>query len=72
MRATMMSRQDRIINYLNELGDVKIRDLSELCKVSSLTIRRDLEQLEYQVSKKAPALVASFEYQIWKPSWVTT
>jgi DeoR family fructose operon transcriptional repressor len=46
MRDTMHSRHIKLINYLQEHRDAKVQDLSDLLKVSPLTIRRDLEQLK--------------------------
>lgn len=40
------TRQERILNWLDQHGQVQVRDLVEEFGVSEMTIRRDLEQLE--------------------------
>lgn len=39
-------RREYILSYLRENGETKVEKLSELCQVSALTIRRDLDALE--------------------------
>jgi len=39
-------RRQRIVALLNEKGFISVRQLSEICQVSEMTIRRDLEYLE--------------------------
>lgn len=40
------NRPDRIIALVAEKGFVSVEELSQICQVSKMTIRRDLEQLE--------------------------
>ena len=46
MKATI--RQERIITILEEHGFLTVGDLSRLCEVSEMTVRRDLEKLDTQ------------------------
>ncbi len=41
-------RQDRIVSLLDEHSFLTVNELSRLCEVSEMTIRRDLEQLHMQ------------------------
>jgi DeoR/GlpR family transcriptional regulator of sugar metabolism len=41
-------RLERIVSLIDERGFLSVADLSSLCKVSEMTIRRDLEQLDTQ------------------------
>ncbi|MFB5192342.1 DeoR/GlpR family DNA-binding transcription regulator [Alicyclobacillus fastidiosus] len=45
---TAVDRRDFIVEYLKEHGETRIDQLSELCEVSEITLRRDLEILESQ------------------------
>jgi DeoR/GlpR family transcriptional regulator of sugar metabolism len=38
-------RHDQVVALVNENGFLTVSDLSRICKVSEMTIRRDLEQL---------------------------
>jgi DeoR/GlpR family transcriptional regulator of sugar metabolism len=42
------SRQDQIVSLINEHGFLTVGELSRLCTVSEMTIRRDLDQLHKQ------------------------
>jgi DeoR family transcriptional regulator, fructose operon transcriptional repressor len=42
------SRHERIITLVDERGFLTVKELSNLCDVSEMTIRRDLEQLDAQ------------------------
>jgi DeoR/GlpR family transcriptional regulator of sugar metabolism len=42
------SRLDRIVDLLNEHGFLSVSDLSRLCEVSEMTVRRDLDTLGKQ------------------------
>lgn len=44
----MKERHVQIINLVNEKGKVSVQELSELLKLSMVTIRKDLEELESQ------------------------
>ena len=39
-------RREQIISLINERGFVSVKELSDLCGVSEMTIRRDLQQLD--------------------------
>ncbi|OPA80487.1 DeoR family transcriptional regulator [Paenibacillus selenitireducens] len=39
-------RYDRIVQWVNERGSIRVTELSELCQVTEETIRRDLDRLE--------------------------
>jgi cell division protein FtsX len=41
-------RQERIVALVDERGFLSVGELSRLCEVSEMTIRRDLEQLHAQ------------------------
>ncbi len=41
-------RHERILSLIDERGFLSVADLSRLCEVSEMTIRRDLEQLDAQ------------------------
>ncbi len=41
-------RQNEIVDLVNLRGRIPIKELSEICKVSELTIRRDVRELERQ------------------------
>lgn len=43
---TISNRRERILGYLRENEHAKVEELSQLCQVSPLTIRRDLDALE--------------------------
>lgn len=45
-RLSMAKRHAYILEQLNKLGEVRVTDLSEEMDVSSVTIRKDLKQLE--------------------------
>lgn len=42
----MNARQDRILKLLLERGRLSVEDLAEYCRVSGMTVRRDLQTLE--------------------------
>ncbi|MEG2626240.1 MAG: DeoR/GlpR family DNA-binding transcription regulator [Christensenella sp.] len=42
---TISNRREKILNHMRENGSAKVEELSELCRVSPLTIRRDLDSL---------------------------
>lgn len=42
---TISSRREKILDYLREHGAARVEELSDLCQVSPLTIRRDLDSL---------------------------
>ena len=44
----MKERHLQIINLVNEKEKVSVQELSELLKLSMVTIRKDLEELESQ------------------------
>lgn len=39
-------RYEMIVQLVNEKGSIRVSELSELCKVTEETIRRDLDRLE--------------------------
>ncbi len=47
------SRLDQIVSLIDEHSFLTVSELSHLCNVSEMTIRRDLEQLQKQ--KRHPA-----------------
>lgn len=46
MKSTL--RQKNIIDLINQSGFITVKRLSQLCDVSEMTIRRDLEKLDHQ------------------------
>ena len=40
------SRKEQILRLLSKMGQVQVTSLAELCQVSQVTIRTDLENLE--------------------------
>jgi DeoR family transcriptional regulator, L-fucose operon activator len=42
------SRLDRIVDLINEHGFLSVSDISSLCEVSEMTVRRDLDSLSKQ------------------------
>jgi len=42
----VMERYERIVQWVNERGSIRVSELSELCGVTEETIRRDLDRLE--------------------------
>jgi DeoR/GlpR family transcriptional regulator of sugar metabolism len=43
---TARERAEQIVTFVNECGFVSVKDLSKLCGVSEMTIRRDLQRLD--------------------------
>ena len=41
-------RRNELLNLVNSKERISIRELSGICKVSELTIRRDIQELEQQ------------------------
>jgi len=46
LERSALERLDRIVTYVEQQGYVSVKELSNLCDVSEMTIRRDLQRLE--------------------------